>query len=188
MSGPAASRMRSCRSSRMSTPLIWSRDYATFRDVSSCSSVPSRWDYPSDIRDVTLRRVEKGWSAKGLLRPLWQEYPGKRDGLAEAVGTTPTSLSSINSGRRPLGKSLGGRLAEALGVSLLELGAPAEVATDQPAQRLVDRLQSVEEDLARLRGIVLEGFRLLDLEVEHANAQESPRVRRTRPPQRRSSR
>ena len=92
--------------------------------------------------------AEKGWDAKGLLQPLWSKYPGGRDGLAEAVGTTGNSLSARNTGKRTLGLSLGTRLAEELHVSLLELGAPSG-AVDEAGLTLVDRLESLAVDLAK---------------------------------------
>lgn len=91
--------------------------------------------------------MKEGWSAKGLLRPLWQFYPGKRDGLAHDIGTSPSTLSAINSGRRNLGYDLGRRIADALDVSLLELGAP-EDAADQKGRTLTDRLEELAADLA----------------------------------------
>lgn len=78
--------------------------------------------------NVTLRSVERGWSAAGLLQPLWERYERGRDELAERVGTSGTVLSSINSGKRRLGLNLAKRLAAELRISLLELGAPAAVA------------------------------------------------------------
>ena len=89
----------------------------------------------------------KGWSAKGLLLPLWQKYPGKRDALAEAVGTKGTVLSSINTGRRNLGYDLGPRLAEELGVSVLELGAPVGAA-DEAGKSIVLHLEELAAKLA----------------------------------------
>ena len=91
--------------------------------------------------------MQKGWKAKGLLKPLWQTYPGKRDGLAVAVGSTGGNLSGINSGRLRLGRDLGQRLADELGVSLLELGAPLE-AVDARGLTLVSRLEALADQVA----------------------------------------
>ena len=93
--------------------------------------------------------AEKGWNAKGLLQPLWVRYPGGRDALAAKVGTTGNSLSARNTGTRNLGMSLGLRLADELGVSLLELGAPAESAVDAASVTLASRLESLAGDLAK---------------------------------------
>jgi len=89
------------------------------------------------------------WVAKGLLKPLWRNYPGGRDALAAAVGTTASTLSSINTGNRGLGQDLGGRLAAELGVSVLELGAPEEEADDE-GLTLRGRLEEAEALLNRL--------------------------------------
>ena len=91
-----------------------------------------------------------GWDARGLLRPLWNQYEGGRDGLAEAVGTQGSVLSSINSGKRPLGHDLAGRLGAELGVSLAELGAPEEAA-DAESRTLHSRLEGLEDLLASVR-------------------------------------
>lgn len=91
--------------------------------------------------------MEKGWSAAGLLRPLWQNYPGKRDALAAAVGTQPSVLSAINTGRRLLGRGLGQRLADELEVTLLELGAPESLADDR-GRTILDRLDELAIDAA----------------------------------------
>lgn len=91
--------------------------------------------------------AQKGWSAKGLLRPLWNRYEGGRDALAAAVGTSGSVLSSINTGKRNLAWDLALRLAQALGVSVLELGAPAD-EPDGPGVLLLGRLEALEEALA----------------------------------------
>jgi transcriptional regulator with XRE-family HTH domain len=93
--------------------------------------------------------AQKGWKATGLLQPRWKGYEGGREGLAAAVGTSPTSLSNVNSGKRNLGHDLGQRLAAALKISVLELGAPAAAAApeDQP---FLDRLAEAEALLNRL--------------------------------------
>lgn len=120
-----------------------------------------------------------GWSARGLLQPLWTQYPGGRDGLAKAIGTTGASLSSRNSGRLTLGEDLAGRLAAELSrgldreVSLLELGAPEEAA-DEAGRSLLDRLEELATALAVLTlkvdaGFDLLGYRLTALESEAAD-------------------
>lgn len=100
--------------------------------------------------------AKQGWSAKGLLQPLWTQYPGGRDSLAKAVGTKGADLSSRNSGRVMLGHDLGGRLAAELSrglrreVSLLELGAPATEA-DEAGQAILDLLRELEATVATMK-------------------------------------
>jgi hypothetical protein len=53
-------------------------------------------------------------------------------------------LSSINSGSRRLGYDLAARLADELGVSLLELGAP-EGLSDPRGETLLHRLEELAE-------------------------------------------
>lgn len=125
--------------------------------------------------------MQRGWNAEGLLQPLWERYDGspelpRREALAKAVGTSPTSLSSINSGDRNLGLKLGGRIAAELGVSVLELGAPVG-ALNGAGQTLVDRLEQVEAKHDELRAIVLEALGRLDRFL--ATAQESPTSERS---------
>lgn len=92
--------------------------------------------------------MEKGWSAKGLLKPLWGSVGG-RDGLERATGISGSTLSAYNAGSRPLGIVNARRIAAALNVSLLDLGAPEE-ADQKLAEALTVRLASIEAELAAL--------------------------------------
>src|SRR4051812_17965450 len=94
--------------------------------------------------------AEAGWTAQGLLRPLWQDYPGGRDALADAVGTKGSVLSSINSGKRPIGHDLAGRLARELGVTLSEMGATEADAADPASRTLLGRLSALEDAVAAI--------------------------------------
>lgn len=93
--------------------------------------------------------MEKGWDAAGLLEPLWKRVGG-RDRLAEATGIQPGTLSGYNTGRLPLGATNARKIADALGVSVLELGAPEEEAQTRQDRRIVDRLREVEAALEAL--------------------------------------
>lgn len=109
---------------------------------------------PHPYRAATLRNVaEKGWSAKGLLQPLWVEYPGGRDGLAEKLGMDGGTLSSLNTGKINLGPKRGRRLAEELGVSLVELGSPGE-GEDERGRAIARRLAEAEAALNVLAPLV----------------------------------
>lgn len=123
--------------------------------------------------------MREGWSAKDLLKPLWHTYPGGRDALASAVGTTGTVLSSINSGKRNLGQDLGGRLAAELAITLPELGAP--ISASHPADlTLRQTLESLTEQVVR-QGRLLERMsdELEQLQSEQAAPQ--PRQGNRRP-------
>lgn len=145
--------------------------------------------------------MEKGWNAKGLLRPLWLqlEGPAKRDQLGELAGITPQTLSAYNTGPDDGGRALGianaRKIVAALAtkgieVSLLELGAP-EGEADARGQTLLDRLDELSTKLgdslevqAKLSRQVgqLQG-RVRKLEAQHggvAAATSSPRKRASR--------
>lgn len=94
-----------------------------------------------------------GWSAKGLLKPLWDELPGKRDELAAVTGIRGTTLSAYNSGARPLGLANARRISAALDVTLLELGAPLDQA-DWADRTLLGHLRQLETDVQELAGHV----------------------------------
>lgn len=120
--------------------------------------------------------MDKGWNAKGLLAPLWRNYPGGRDGLAAAAGTHPPTLSAVNSGNRNLGWHLARRLAAELDVSVLELGAPTE---DEPEPRdmygLLERLIADEE---RSRAALAEALASIDARLSQIEGRLQPRVGR----------
>lgn len=82
--------------------------------------------------------MQKGWKAAGLLQPLWGSVGG-RERLAEITGINTSTLSGINTGRLNLGPGNARKIAAALEVSVLELGAPIEAA-DEAGQTLLDRL------------------------------------------------
>lgn len=84
-----------------------------------------------------------GWSAQGLLEPLWKEIGG-RDELARRTGILGQTLSGYNTGKRPLGLINGRKIASALGVSLAELGGPLE-GDDPRSQMVGSRLERLEE-------------------------------------------
>jgi len=92
--------------------------------------------------------MERGWDAKGLLAPVWARVGG-RDALAALAGVQPGTLSGYNTGRLRLGMENARKIAVALGVSVLELGAPEEEA-DAAGQSLVDRQAALEAEVLRL--------------------------------------
>lgn len=94
--------------------------------------------------------MEKGWKATGLLSPLWARLDGGREALAALTGIRATELSSYNSGAKNLGISNARRIADALEISVLDLGAPEGAAETRRELRVVDRLRAVEAALNRL--------------------------------------
>lgn len=92
--------------------------------------------------------MKEGWNAEGLLKPLWIKYGG-RDKLAEDAKVSRSTLASANSGKRNLGPDAGERIAKALGVSVLELGAP-ETLADERGVPLIARLVEVRSEVAEL--------------------------------------
>ena len=124
---------------------------------------------------------QKGWSAKGLIEVAWKRLdPPLRDELARRTGINAGNLSSMNTGQRNLTLPKAKVIAEASALSLVELGAPAELA-DAKSRGVLDRLEAVEAELVLMRHLVFEGFGLLDLEVvERANDRTSLQVRRIR--------
>lgn len=139
--------------------------------------------------DGTLRLMARpGWSAKALLQPLWRQYPGGRDALADAVGTTGASLSSRNSGRLTLGHDLAERLAAELSrglnreVSVLELGAPAAEA-DEAGQSILDRLEELAgavKKLSKQQEDLALHIAALELQRDGTLTQSQPTSRRRR--------
>lgn len=94
--------------------------------------------------------MQKGWNAKGLLTPLYKKHGG-RDGLAAKTGVPAGTLSRINTGAGNMGEDVAQRLVGPLKISVLELGAPAEMVDDKGRPAL-ERL----EELAAMLGDVLE--------------------------------
>lgn len=97
--------------------------------------------------------MEKGWDAKERLKPLWGKVGG-RDGLAALTGITGQTLSAYNSGSRPLGIVNGRRIADALGVSVLELGAPLGMGDQARDQTVLGRLLELAATVDDLLAVV----------------------------------
>jgi transcriptional regulator with XRE-family HTH domain len=86
--------------------------------------------------------MERGWDATGLLRAVYDKVGGV-DKLAELTGISRSTLSSYNSGRRPLGVKNAKRIAEAADVSFSALGRPDDPPgfALAPLGRLVDAIE-----------------------------------------------
>lgn len=113
--------------------------------------------------------MERGWDAKGLLRPLWGRVGG-RDALAALTGIAPQTLSGYNTGNKGLGLGNARRIADALDVSVLELGAPVALV-DDPGESLLGRLEELSE-------LVALGFETLGLDVDDLRRLVDARARK----------
>lgn len=126
------------------------------------------------------------WDATGRLKPIWNNYgkpPYQRERLAEKVGTSPSVLSAINTGRRELGLPLAQRIVKATKVSLYDLGMPTE-ESGPPRQPLVlDRLEELAArviELERSQELILVDLddartRLAQLESVRGRPRTSPK-------------
>lgn len=108
-----------------------------------------------------MRRTS--WDATGLLEPVWKTLgvSDGRDELARLTGIPATSLSSVNTGKRPLTLDAARRISEATGVALSELGAEAEESpiarleslvaeTEAGRQAVIASLASIDVRLSRI--------------------------------------
>lgn len=135
--------------------------------------------------------MEKGWDARGLLRPLWHEIGG-RDALAEASGIAGQTLSAYNSGSRQLGianarKIVEGLTSRGVAVTVLELGAPLE-AVDDLGLGFLDRLQALAatvDDLQTANDGLRQRIEVLerDAAAQRSERGEAKGTRRGRPTQ-----
>lgn len=93
---------------------------------------------------------------------MWKAAGG-RDALAAKAGITPPgTLSAYNSGSRPLGVRNGKKLADALGLTIYDLGAPSDPEMAEVAPGVLDRLGALE---ARAASLNAENARLDQLVV-----------------------
>lgn len=123
----------------------------------------------------------RSWQAQHLLKPLWVQHGGRRK-LAADTGISEGHLSKVNGGKAPLTLPAAETIARALGVSLLDLGAPAEVAADDPASMtLRDILVQLGAEVAQLSEELVHARDRLDtLESELATRPGSGAPRRRR--------
>lgn len=96
--------------------------------------------------------MERGWDATGRLEALWHRVGG-RDKLAGITGISPTTLSGYNTGKKPLGMKNAPRIAEALGVTVYDLGAPPAVPKD-PERDLLALVEEVRDRLQRIEQLL----------------------------------
>lgn len=100
-----------------------------------------------------------------------------RDELARRTKIPATNLSGVNSGKRDMTVGYAKRIAEAAGVSPVELGAPLEEG-DARGRLIFDRLEDLEAVVNRL-GPETDA---LDLRVSALETQALPSKRRSGSP------
>lgn len=118
-------------------------------------------------------RSQDGWNATGLLGALWGKVGG-RDKLADLTGIQRSTLSGYNTGRLPLGRKNAEKIAAALDVSVLELGAPGP--PDARSLPFRARLEQAEAEAAEARRETQDLAQLvaeLTVRVEHLEAHGS---------------
>lgn len=91
-----------------------------------------------------------GFYVSQTLPQLLAERGWTQQRLADETGIARTDINLFCTGKKRLGLVRAGRIADALGVSLLELGAPDVQAQDPASTTLRDRLAAVEAEAAAL--------------------------------------
>ena len=89
-----------------------------------------------------------GFFVSDTLPKLLAERGWTQERLGDATGIARTDINLLCRGKKRLGLVRARRIADALGVSLLELGAPDPLATDAASHDLRDRLAALEAGLA----------------------------------------
>jgi hypothetical protein len=121
------------------------------------------------------------WYATGRLEALWDRVGG-RDGLERVTGIGGTTLSGYNTGGRKLGRRNGEKIADALGVSVVELGAPEDLA-DQPGLSVFARLEALENTVGRQHRANAKALAGIAKRLEQLEQQLAPRTGRATRPQ-----
>lgn len=99
--------------------------------------------------------AERGWSAKGRLEPLWSRLKGRRDELADLTGIRGTMLSGYNSGKLKLGMRNAVKIADALGVSVYDLGAPRVPERQFLVSMMGQILTELQRDIQAVDPVIL---------------------------------
>lgn len=90
-----------------------------------------------------------GVNLAGTLPPLLERKGWTQERLADETGIRRTDINAIARGRIEAGRDRLERIAEALEVSVLELGAPVGEA-DEAGRTLLDRQAELEAEVLRL--------------------------------------
>lgn len=89
-----------------------------------------------------------GVDLSATLPALLAQKNWTQDKLADATGIRRTDINALARGRLSAGPGRLTRIADALGVSVLELGAPASLA-DEQGETLLGHLEELAELVAR---------------------------------------
>lgn len=123
--------------------------------------------------------MERGWDASGPLRALLarRKEDGKPHTQEWLAGSTGIGRVSINAyatenpeQRRNLGRANAAKIAAALGVSVLELGAPVDAADDR-GHTLLDRLEALEVAVESGSAAVADSLERLEAAIAKLSAQ-----------------
>lgn len=108
----------------------------------------------------------RSWNAKGLVKPAWERLGLRngRDSLAQLTGIPGTNLSSMNTGKKPMTMESAAKIADATGVSVLELGAPLS-EVDAAGQSVLDRLEGLVVEAERGRAAVAASLASIDVRL-----------------------
>lgn len=96
--------------------------------------------------------MERGWSAAGLIRPLYGKHGG-REGLAKKVGASPATLSAIQNGRQNLGEGLARKLVAKTDATMATLGAPLDLLNGRRDMTVASRLQELAAEKANAEDV-----------------------------------
>lgn len=99
------------------------------------------------IRFVTLRSVEKGWYAEGLLEPLWLELdPPTAKTLAALAGVNVQTLHNVNGGSKRIGIAAARKIAVATGRTIYDIGYPKPAENVFATSLLGQIVQEIERN------------------------------------------
>jgi transcriptional regulator with XRE-family HTH domain len=93
--------------------------------------------------------VQRGWDVSPLLDDLLERRGWTQERLAEVTGIGRETVNGYATGRLRIGLKNAERIAAALGVTVLELGAP-EAAAGEEGLTVLQRLEEAEAELARV--------------------------------------
>lgn len=121
-----------------------------------------------------------GVNLRDTLPPILQARGMTQDALADATGIRRTDINKIARGRVEVGPSRLQRIADALGVTVLEL-AP-QVEPDERGLLFLDRLEALEEreanDVLKLRRDLAAAIRRIRALERQSQVESTPVVKK----------